>query len=499
MSGMSGMEGMAIAAEPGLVLGLVAAVVAAPLVAAAVVAVGGFPRSPRTPAVAGLGVALAAAALLSWLCYAATGSAQEFGPRFGGGSLVHVDGITAALLPTVALIELAIVLVAPKRFLDPAATVRLLLGAAATSALFSTAHPLALVVLWIVTALPTWISTRGTPGGRPAARVFATVMLLALACMTGGTLLMLADPPWERGCGLVGNAGGWLVAIAVLMRKGIVPFHSWYPALFSGAPLSTALAATMPQVAAYTAVRLLMGHADHGAGVGAELFVLSQLALVTAAYGAALSLVQRDLRGLIGTLAMSQSALVLAGLAGKLPMELNGALCVWISSGLALTGIGLVAWALESRAGPLSLATPQGRFYDAPALAALFLIFGLAAIGLPGTLSFVADDLLVSGSLDEQLHAGLLVIASTVLSGIAVMRGWFFIFGGPTAVDGPRHTILLRERFALTALLVPLFAFGLWPGPLVATLERAAEQLLGVTADGESLAAPGAEVTIGPP
>ncbi len=490
-----------IAPAPGLVLGLVAAVVAAPLAAAAVVAGGGFPRSPRTPAAAGLGVALGAAAMLSWLCFAAAGPAHEFGERLCGGSLVHIDGITSVLLPMVALIQLAIVLVAPKRFLDSAATVRLLLGAAATSALFSTAHPLALVTLWIATALPTWISTRGTPGGRPAARVFATVMLLALACMATGTLLMLVDPPWERGCGLVGNAGGWLVAVAVLLRKGIVPFHSWYPALYSGAPLSTALAATMPQVAAYTAVRLLMGHADHGAGVGAELVVLSQLALVTAAYGAALSLVQRDLRGLIGTLAMSQSAMVLAGLAGKLPMELNGALCVWIASGLALTGIGLVAWALESRAGPLSLATPQGRFHDAPALAAFFLLFGLAAIGLPGTLSFVADDLIVSGSLDEQLHAGLLVIASTVLSGIAVMRGWFLIFGGPTAVDGPRHTILPRERFALTALLVPLFAFGLWPGPLVATLERAAEQLLGVTADGDPLAtpAPDAEATIAAP
>ncbi|MFM8435456.1 MAG: proton-conducting transporter membrane subunit, partial [Planctomycetia bacterium] len=352
---MSGSMLLAGEPAPGFVLGLVAAVVALPLFAAAVVAAGGFRRSPRTPAVGGLGAALAAAALLSWLSYAATGSAFEFGPRFGGGSLVHVDGITATLLPTVALIELAIVLVAPKRFLDQAATVRLLLGAAATFALFSTAHPLALVALWIGTALPTWISTRGTPGGRPAARVFATVMLLAIGCMAGGTFLMLADPPWESDCGLVGNTGGWLVAIAVLLRKGIVPFHSWYPALFSGAPLSTALAATMPQVAAYTAVRLLMGHADHGAGVGAELAVLAQLALVTAAYGAALAVVQRDLRGLIGMLAMSQSALVLAGLSGKLPMEINGALCVWISSGLALTGIGLVAWALESRAGPLSL------------------------------------------------------------------------------------------------------------------------------------------------
>ena len=80
-----------------------------------------------------------------------------------------------------------------------------------------------------------------------------------------------------------------------------------------------------------------------GAGVAQELVVVSQLALVTAVYGGALAVVQRDLRGLIGRLAMSQSAMVLAALAGKLPMELNGAFCVWISSGLALTGIALVA------------------------------------------------------------------------------------------------------------------------------------------------------------
>jgi NADH-quinone oxidoreductase subunit M len=207
------------------------------------------------------------------------------------------------------------------------------------------------------------------------------------------------------------------------------------------------------------------------------------MALVTATYGAALAIVQRDLRGLIGTLAMSQSALVLGGLAGTLPMELNGAFCVWISSGLALTGIGLVAWALESRAGPIRLDTPQGRFWDAPELAALFLLFGLAGIGLPGTLSFVADDLIVSGSLDEQLHAGLLVILATVLSGIAMMRGWFHVFGGPVEPDGPRHAILPRERVALTVLLAVLFLLGIWPGPLVRALDRATGRLLGVPAE----------------
>jgi NADH-quinone oxidoreductase subunit M len=209
-------------------------------------------------------------------------------------------------------------------------------------------------------------------------------------------------------------------------------------------------------------------------------------------YGAALALVQRELRGLIGMLAMSQSALVLAGLSGKLPMELSGAFCVWISSGLALTGIGLVSWALESRAGPIRLDTPQGRFWDAPALAAFFLLFGLAGIGLPGTLSFVADDLIVSGSLDDHLSAGLMVIGSTVLCGIAVMRCWFHVFGGPSPVDSPRHAILGREKVPLTILIGTLFVLGIWPGPLVQSLERAAEGVLrAAVADGSTPDQPG--------
>ena len=456
--------------------------VAAPLIGSAVTAVGLTRGRPRRLAVAMAFVSLLASLAVTTLWSQTDGAPRLFGDRLGGGRFICIDGITAVLLPYVALVEMAILLVAPRRALEPSAVARLLFGAAATFALFLTSHPLLLVALWCATALPTWISVRSTPGGSAAARVFAIAMSAAVLCMAIGTVLLIIDPPWAAAAGWVGSAGGWLVAIAVMVRKGIFPFHSWYPALFSGATMSTALAATMPQVASYTAVRLLIGHVDHPEGVAAELVVLSQLALVTATYGAALAIVQRDLRSLIGTLAMSQSAMVLAGLAGTLPMELNGAFCVWISSGLALTGIGLVSWALESRAGPIRLDTPQGRFWDAPALAAFFLLFGLAGIGLPGTLSFVADDLIVSGSLDEQLHAGLLVILATVLSGIAMMRGWFHVFGGPVDSEGTRHAILPRERLALTILLAVLFLLGLWPDPLVRALDRATGRLLGVSA-----------------
>jgi NADH-quinone oxidoreductase subunit M len=321
---------------------------------------------------------------------------------------------------------------------------------------------------------------RRTLGGRPTARVYAIVVGTAVALMIVGTALLVADPPWERTHGTLGAVGGWLVAVAVMMRKGLVPFHSWYPALYTGGPLASALAATIPQVASYTAIRLLVGHAD---GVGPELVFLSNAALVTAAYGAALAVVQRDARGLVGHLAMSQSAMVLAGIAATEPMELVGALAVWVSSGLALTGIGLVVWALESRAGRISIDTLQGRFADAPALAVFFLLFGLASLGFPGTLSFVADDLIISGALGAQTHAGVLVILATVFAGIAVIRGWFRIFGGPVTIDAPRHEILPRERFVFAALLAILVGLGLWPGPFVRTLDVVAHSVLAIPVD----------------
>jgi NADH-quinone oxidoreductase subunit M len=457
----------------------VAVALGAPLLGAGIAASGIASAWLRTLACGASCVSLAASLVAAFALQAGEGTPLAWGPSLGGGRLVYVDGLGATLLAYAALVSLAIVLVAPRRMLDAASVRRTLLGFAATLALFATSHPLGLVLLWVATALPTWRSVRMTPGGRSAARVFAIYMSVALASMVAGTGMLVADPPWERSSGLLGTAGGWLVAVAVMIRKGIVPFHSWYPALFSGAAMSAALRATQPQVAAYTAVRLLVGHAD---GVPHELDVLSMLALVTAVYGGALAIAQRDLRGFIGALAMSQSALVLAGLSGTLPMELTGAFCVWISSGLAITGIGLVTWALESRAGEISLDTLQGRFWDAPALAAFFLLFGMAAIGFPGTLSFVADDLIVAGSLEEHVGAGLMVIASTVLCGIAVMRCWFTVFGGPTGTDNPRHAILSRERASFTVLLAVLFGLGLWPGPLVRCLDRAAGQILRVPA-----------------
>ena len=230
------------------------ACVAAPLLAAGALAMPGGERNPRLHAVVGLAVSLIAAVVLAGWQHRAAAGPLAWGLELAGGRVVVVDELTAILLPYVAIVGLAVAVAAPRRVLDGPVAARMLVSIAATMALMLTAHPLVLVVLWTVTAIPTWIATRSVSGGRPVARVYALAMILSTACIAAGTALMVIDPPWLLDRGEAGVAGGWLVAVAVMIRKGIVPFHSWYPALFSAAPFSAALTATMPQVASYTAI-----------------------------------------------------------------------------------------------------------------------------------------------------------------------------------------------------------------------------------------------------
>ena len=149
-------------------VGLLAAAaitVAAPLIGSVVTAFGFRRGSPRRFAVAVACVSLLASAAVTMLWNQTDGAQFGFGDRLGGGRLVCIDGITAVLLPYVALVEMAILLVAPRRALEQSSVTRILFGAAATFAVFLTSHPLVLIVLWCATALPTWRSVRSTPGG----------------------------------------------------------------------------------------------------------------------------------------------------------------------------------------------------------------------------------------------------------------------------------------------------------------------------------------------
>jgi NADH-quinone oxidoreductase subunit M len=243
--------------------------------------------------------------------------------------------------------------------------------------------------------------------------------------------------------------------------------------LFDRATFGTAMLTVAPMPGAYAIMRLVLPVAPAWA-----MQAIAIVSLVTAVYAAAMAVVERDSRRLYCYLFLSSSSLVLAGLELVSTIGLTGALCLWISIGLSLGGLGLVLRSVESRVGRVDLARYNGLHDHAPMLAGLFLLTGLASIGFPGTVGFVGIELMVEGAAAVSPIVGGAVVIATALCGIAIVRAYFRIFTGTNITSPISLAAKPSERIAVFALTLLILGGGLFPQPGVSSRHHAAEQLL---------------------
>lgn len=393
-----------------------------------------------------------------------------------------LDHLSAPLAPFVVAIGLAVVLGTPNRFASGGAELggdtsdrahdrprrghghyfaRLLANVALSLALLAARTPLTLAIFWILSGAPMLAELRGRRG-------FRIFLVQHLASST----LVLAGVVVAKLAALESFAAPLLV-LGIMVREGIFPFHAWVPRFFVRAPLGSALVFVQPQLGAYVLARWVV--ADPLGGSASWL--LDVLGVVTMLYGAALALGQRSARRALGYLAVSQSALVLLGLADGGLLGATGALLVIVAVGLAQTGFGLAISATEARRGPLRLDVESGGFSSTPALAGATLMLGLASIGLPGTLAFVAEDLVFHATLEARPWVGVVMVLATAINGIAVLRIAFRLFGGRVRRTG-EGDLTRRERFVLGLVGAVLVTLGLVPQPVLVPTMEAFEHLV---------------------
>jgi len=257
------------------------------------------------------------------------------------------------------------------------------------------------------------------------------------------------------------------------VRSGTVPVHLWVADLFEHGSFGTALLFVTPIAGVYAALRLVLPVAPDWVLTGIGAF-----SLVTAVYAAGMASVQREARRFFAYLFLSHASLVLVGLELHTVISLTGALCLWVSVVLSLGGLGLTLRAVEARYGRLSLADHHGLYARSPALAVCFLLTGLGSVGFPGTLGFVAAELLVDGAIHANLFVGVALVLAAAVNGIAVVRAYLLLFTGARSASPVAVGITPKERFAVLALAALLLGGGLVPQALVASRYQAAETLL---------------------
>ena len=391
-----------------------------------------------------------------------------------GCDVLVIDQFSAPLLPLAAVLH----------FLTTVTTLRTksrrfsfglaLVAEAITLATLASPGGWLMIGLLAIGTLPPLLELRAR---HQSTRIYVVHMVLFIGLMVLGQTLVGLE--WGAG---VHSAWAILpLLLAVLVRSGIVPFQCWMTDLFEHATFGTALLFVIPLAGTCAAVRLVLPIAPEWV-----LRSMGLLSLATAVYAAGMALIQRDARRLFCYLFLSHSALVLVGLEMLTPIGLTGALCVWLSVGLAMGGFGLTLRALEARLGRLSLVEFQGLYDHTPNLAMCFLLTGLASVGFPGTFGFVGTELLVDGAVVAYLSVGVAVVLAAAINGIAVVKAYFLLFTGTRHVSSVSLMIAKRERYAVLALAGLIFYGGFVPQPGVESRHRAAEELLQAHAEHEA-------------
>jgi NADH-quinone oxidoreductase subunit M len=439
-----------------------------PALGAVRVALARDPDTARRRSLVVSGLALACA-VASWCDFRWLGCAEA---RDGWGrlatmlpaGLLVVDELSAPKLPLVALLffltHLATLRAKVRKFSFP----RSLASEAILLGTFACKDPWAVAALLAAGTLPPYIELRK---GRKPTRIYSAHMLLFVGLLVLGQALLAA-----RGPGIASTAAVVPLAAALLLRSGVVPVHCWMTDLFEHVTLGTALLFVTPMVGAYGVARLVLPVAPPGV-----LLAISLASVLTALYAAGMALVQREARRFFGYLFLSHSSLVLVGIETASPIGLTGALSLWLSVALSLTGFGLTIRCVESRAGRISLSEFHGLYGHVPTLAALFLITGLASVGFPGTAGFVGLELLIAGAVRASPLVGSAVVVVAALNGLAVMQAYFRIFAGPPHPGSIDLRVRTAERIAVLILTVLILGGGVFPQPGVTSRYHAAAGL----------------------
>jgi NADH-quinone oxidoreductase subunit M len=389
------------------------------------------------------------AAVLAWI-----GFSTAVPPSISLLLRLQVDALSAPLLTLVALLHVLTILTTARVKMNRMSFTGHLTGESIRLATFACLDPWPLILLLALGVVPPLLEMRSR--GK-STRIFMIHMTIFVMLLVIGWLVI------EQNLAI----GSLLLMLAVLVRSGTVPTHLWVADLFENATFGTALLFVTPITGMYIAHRLVLPSAPE--------WVLSSIvivSLITAIFSAGIALIQTEARRFFAYFFLSHASLVLLGVEIHSELSQIGSLAMWYSVALSLGGVGLVLRALEARFGELTFAQHRGLYATSPLLALGFSLFGLGSVGFPGTLSFIASEILLDAAIESNLLVGLAMLLVAALNGIAILRVYLLVFTGKSLAISPSLVTTPRERVAIVFLAGLVMLFGLFPQLVVNWIQR---------------------------
>jgi len=258
------------------------------------------------------------------------------------------------------------------------------------------------------------------------------------------------------------------------------PVHTWLPDAHVEAPTagSVLLAAILLKMAGYGFIRFSLGLFP----IASEIFtpLVYALSVIAIVFTSLIALMQEDMKKLIAYSSVAHMGFVTLGIFTIQQQGIEGSIIQMISHGLVSAALFLCVGVIYDRMHSRLISSYGGIVAIIPKYSILFMLFTLAALGLPGTSGFVGEFLILMGVFKDNFLVA--VIASLgVILGAAYML-WLYkrvVFGKLINKDLTKMVDLNKsEYFILTCLAIPILFFGFYPEPLINTIEVSVNDLI---------------------
>jgi len=290
-----------------------------------------------------------------------------------------------------------------------------------------------------------------------------------------------------------------LVFVGFAILAGMWPFHTWAPTGHVAAPTAASmlLAGVVMKLGAYGCLRVAMTLFPHGLdpwgfsllGIGSWRTVFALFAVIGIVYGAAVALVQNDFKFVIGYSSVSHMGLVLLGLLTLTQIGIDGAVLQMFShgvlAGLLFAVVGRIVYERTHTRDLNALSKLQlGRAM--PFAAAVFVIAGMASMGLPGFSGFVAEIQVLIGAWYAfpwfAVVAGVGIVVGVAYTWRALQRVFFSdlpaVGPGGEDVPVPRYDPITWPEIAGVLLLAgSSLLIGVYPRLLLDVITPAVQAL----------------------
>ena len=271
--------------------------------------------------------------------------------------------------------------------------------------------------------------------------------------------------------------GAGLAAIGLFFKVGAVPFHSWVPDVYQGAPTPvTAFMASATKVAAFGAMLRLFYVAlgDYQWNWRPLFWVV---VIATVVVGSILAITQTDIKRMLAYSSVAQAGFILMGVTAASSEGLSSTMFYLVVYGFATIGaFALVTVVRDGSAEATHLARWAGLGRRAPVVAAVMSLFLLSFAGIPLTAGFIGKFLVFDAAIDG--GAWPLVVVGAVFSAVAAffyVRVIVLMYFSDPPDDPP--TVALPSAFTTLTVAVAAAAtivLGIVPGPLIDLAQEAA-------------------------